>query len=86
MSCVVLVYAKARLLVATGTPIAPHSFNGLAGLEVESRWVKIPVELLEVADLYPDANTVEGFCRQFDCSPEPQKDCLYTMCIFAAHT
>ena len=86
MSCVVLVCAKARLLVATGTPIAPHSFTGLDGLEVQSRWVRIPRELLTVADLRSDADTVEGFCRQFGCQPTPHKDCVYTMHVFAAHT
>ena len=86
MSCVVLVCAKARLLVATGTPIAPHSFTGLEGLEVQSRWVRIPVELQEVADLRPDAHTIDGFCQQFGCQPTPHKDCVYTMHVFAAHT
>ena len=83
MGCAVLVHAKARLLVSTGTPIAPHSVDGLDGLDVVSRRVRIPAALHDDAGLRHDAHTVEGFCRQFDCDPEPQRDVLYTMSTFA---
>ena len=83
--CAVLMCAQARLFVSTGTPIAPHSFDGLDGMNVNARWVRVPAELLEVAGLDSDSNTVTGFCRRFDCLRVPQKDWVHTMSIVAVH-
>ena len=64
--------AKARLFVTTGTPVAPHSFDGLENLPIRSRWVRIPSELVEDANLRDGADTVEGFCDQFSCEVPPE--------------
>ena len=74
MLCHVLVlHAKARLFVSTGSPVAPHSFDGLTGLAVTSRWVKVPHELFEHVAFADDADTPHGFCFQFSCQ-EPEED------------
>ena len=64
--------ARARLFVTTGTPVAPHSYEGLAGLKVYSRWVMVPPETFEDVNLEPGADTIEGFCRQFCCEAPPE--------------
>ena len=63
--------AKARLFVTTGTPVAPHSYEGLKDLNIHSRWVKVPPETFEDVNLDDDADTIEGFCRQFSCDAPP---------------
>ena len=57
---------QARLFVATGTPIQPHSTEGLEGLDVHFRWVVVPLVIFEHVGLAADANTLVGFCEQFD--------------------
>ena len=39
--------AKARIFVATGTPIQPHDCNGLDGLDIRFRWCVIPEQVIE---------------------------------------
>ena len=56
---------QARLFVTTGTPIQPHSSEGLEGLDVKFRWVPVPYVIYEHVGLLRDANTLAGFCDQF---------------------
>ena len=56
---------QARLFVTTGTPIQPHSCEGLEGLDVHFRWVMVPHVIFEHVGFAADANTLVGFCEQF---------------------
>ena len=56
---------QARLFVTTGTPVQPHSCEGLEGLDVHFRWVMVPHVIFEHVGLASDANTLVGFCEQF---------------------
>ena len=56
---------QARLFVATGTPVQPHSSYGLDGLEVEYRWVAIQKEIFEHVGISDTADTPDGFAFQF---------------------
>ena len=58
-------FVQARLFVTTGTPIQPHSTEGLEGLAVHFRWVLVPYVIYEHVGLSRDANTLAGFCEQF---------------------
>ena len=65
--------AKARLFVATGTPVAPHSFDGLDGIkDLRCRWVRVPPALFEEVNIREGADTVAGFCEQFSCDVPPE--------------
>ena len=66
-------HGQARLFVATGTPVQPHSSDGLDGLEVEYRWVHVPNELFEHVGFAENADTPDGFCFQFGL-PVPDED------------
>ena len=59
-------HTEARLLVATGSPIQPHSSDGLDGLPVHYRWVPVPREIFTDVGFADDANSIHGFCRQFN--------------------
>ena len=56
---------KARVFVTTGTPIQPHSCEGLEGLAIHFRRVMVPPVIFEHVGLAADANTLVGFCDQF---------------------
>ena len=58
--------AEARLFVTTGCPVQPHSCEGLEGLEINYRWVLVPPTIFEHVGLAAVANTLAGFCEQFD--------------------
>ena len=59
-------HTEARLLVATGRPIQPHSSDGLDGLPVHYRWVPVPREIFADVGFAHDASGIPGFCRQFN--------------------
>ena len=61
MCCICIAY------VATGTPIQPHSSDGLEGLPVHYRWVPVPPTIFEHVGFADDANSLDGFCEQFNC-------------------
>ena len=35
-------HTEARVVVAMGSPIQPHSCDGLDGLQVDFSWIKVP--------------------------------------------
>ena len=61
------VACEARLFVTTGTPVQPHSMNGLNGLDVECRWVRCPPIIFEHVGFATNAAILTGFCDQFGC-------------------
>ena len=67
------IHVQARLFVATGTPVQPHSSLGLEDFTVDFRWVRVPPSLFETVGYSPEADTVHGFCHQF-AIPEPDED------------
>ena len=67
-----VMHAKARLFVATGTHVQPHSSDGLEGLDAHFRWVKVKKETFEYVDLADDADTLGGFCKQFNCDVQTE--------------
>ena len=70
---------EARLFVTTGTPVQPHSSEGLEGLSIEFRWVPVPPAIFEHVGLVADANTLAGFCDQFSIDmPEDLCRSLHT--------
>ena len=73
--CVMIVTtAKARLFVATGTPVQPHSSDGVEGLSVHYRWVLVPRQLFEHVGFADDADSLYGFCSQFSCEVPAEDD------------
>ena len=57
---------EARLFVTTGAPVQPHSSEGLEGLPINFRWVMVPPVIFEHVGFVADANSLAGFCEQFD--------------------
>ena len=54
----------ARLFVTTGTPVQPHSCEGLEGLDINFRWVLVPYVIFEHVGFASDLNTLVGLCEQ----------------------
>ena len=67
---------QARLFVATGAPVQPHSSDGLDGLDVEYRWVRVPNELFEHVGFSETADTPVGFCFQFGLQVPDEDICV----------
>ena len=81
-----LVYAiqpetKARLFVATGAPVQPHSSDGLQGLDVTYRWIQIPKIIFKHVNLPENVCSVEGFCQYFDIGNPLLDVYAHQMCV-----
>ena len=65
---------ETRLFVATGTPVQPHSCDGLEGLSADYRWVKIPQLIFKHIDLPDNASSLHEFVSFFDIEdPVPDR-------------
>ena len=70
---------EARLFVVTGTPVQPHSSDGLEGLPADYRWVVIPPIIYKHFDLPENASNMHEFQRFFDIE-EPEQDRRLVVC------
>ncbi len=57
---------EARLFVATGTPVQPHSSVGLEGLDVECRWVPVPPMIFTHVNMPAGLSGLHEFCSHYD--------------------
>ena len=56
---------EARVFVATGSPIQPHSSDGLEGLDVRFSWVKVP-QLVFAHCGFPEwLASIDRFCQYY---------------------
>ena len=70
---------EARLFVATGVPVQPHSSLGLSGLAVEYRWIRIPVRIFQHVGLPAGIEGLHRFCEHFSLD-NPTEDTRPFVC------
>ena len=56
---------QARLFIATGAPIQPHDGTGLEDMEVEWRWMRIPLKIGPHIGLPVALESAYNFRKQF---------------------
>ena len=60
--CAYTISPEARVFVVTGTPIQPHSSDGLAGLDVKYSWIVVPHLIWDHCGFPDGLDSIHKFC------------------------
>ena len=76
-------HTEARVFVATGTPIQPHSCDGLDGLNVNFAWVVVPPLIFAHVGFPEWIASVDRFCAYYAIdNPCEARLHVLSCCIF----